>query len=185
MTNRAAQLRAEALEAALEAAEQTIASPGADAPAALRRASERLRARLEELLERDADGVVTDATLQALVVRARSTHARVRAAEADLARRPSIAAASPAPASPERARATIDRLGLRACAACQSGDVLLVRDDLVLQAGEGAWPLSAVVCAACGDVRLRMRDPEARQRALRDPEWERIALPGGGPFRGG
>lgn len=113
----------------------------------------------------------------------RSAHARVRAAIAEYAR-PAHAPARE-PGSPERARELIDRLGLRSCGACQTSDLLLVRSDLALHGPEGSWPVAVVACAACGDVRLRMRDPEALQRARRDPAWEPVALPGVGPFRSG
>ena len=171
----------DALRAATDDAEQRVTTEGFDRHA-LGVAADHLRACLEVVLERHADALRTDAALQALVVRARSVHTRVRSVTR--AEPASSADAGRKPLSPEQSRAVIDRHRLRRCRECD-GDVLLVRDDVVLGAYGESLRVVVVACGRCGDVRLRMLDGEALARALVDGTWQVVTMPGSGPFRSG
>lgn len=136
-----------------------------------------LREALHAVVEHDLEAVYADPAQEAVLEEARTLLAWLEEQEKGAARRERRVEDA------GQSRAVVARLHLQRCRACDSR-AFYVRENVRFETQGAGVEAAVVVCASCGELRLRMKSPEALAALADDRDFRYVELPDAGPFRG-
>lgn len=169
--------RLAALQTVVEDTRAMMANAAQLAPELCREQATTLRDAIGAVSDHDLAEVHADPSLEALLNEARRLLTLLAGLEkqADRRARQQIDA--------QVAPALIARLRLQRCPLCDATG-FYVRPDVRVETSGSGLDLAVIVCAGCGDLRLRAKSPEALAALADDRDFRYVELRGSGPFRG-
>lgn len=172
-----ARKRFEALRETLTDTRAIVADSATPDQSLYRDLATRLSEAIDAVIEHDLETVYADPAQEAVFDEAKALRAWLTEQEKTAARRERRAEDA------SRARVLIGRLHLQRCRTCD-GRSFYVREDVRFETQGAGVECAVVVCASCGELRLRMKSPEALAALADDRDFRYVELQDAGPFRG-